>query len=489
MSDAPRPTIPVPPMPADEESGDHHVLDPAVARRPYFLFVSGVVRPPFLIEGAELEIGRREGAQLRLDEPAVSRTHAFFRRTEHGTFVIEDHSSVNRTLLNGEPLARPTIVRDGDRLQFGTTLVKFALQDEAEERHQRALYAAAGMPFAPTEAPTSTRRTAPWSPETWKTKPVAQAITYEDPAAVEAVFAKLRRLPPLVTSWEIEELKSLIADAQEGRRLLLQGGDCAEMLDECESEKIAAKLKILIQMSIVLIRSARRPVIRIGRFAGQYAKPRSRPTEVRGGVELPSYFGDLVNRSDFTPEARKPDPQLLLTGYLHAAVTLNFVRALSAGGFADLRRPEYFDLSYFERADLSPELSKDYRQICREISDGLNFVRSFGDRAADDLMKVAFFASHEGLNLTYESAQTRRVPRRHDYYDLTTHMPWIGERTRALDGAHIEFFRGIANPIAIKLGPKTLPEDAVDLCKVLNPRNEPGKIVLVPRMGAKNVSE
>ncbi|CAN5798475.1 hypothetical protein BH11MYX4_BH11MYX4_52340 [soil metagenome] len=476
-------------MPADEESGDHHFLDPAGARRPYFLFVSGVVRPPFLIEGAELEIGRREGAQLRLDEPAVSRTHAFFRRTEHGTFVIEDHSSVNRTLLNGEPLARPTIVRDGDRLQFGTTVVKFALQDEAEERHQRALYAAAGMPFAPTEAPTSTRRTAPWSPETWKTKPVAQAITYEDPAAVEAVFAKLRRLPPLVTSWEIEELKSLIADAQEGRRLLLQGGDCAEMLDECESEKIAAKLKILIQMSIVLIRSARRPVIRIGRFAGQYAKPRSRPTEVRGGVELPSYFGDLVNRSDFTPEARKPDPQLLLTGYLHAAVTLNFVRALSAGGFADLRRPEYFDLSYFERADLSPELSKDYRQICREISDGLNFVRSFGDRAADDLMKVAFFASHEGLNLTYESAQTRRVPRRPDSSNLTTHMSWIGERTRALDGAHIEFFRGIANPIAIKLGPKTLPEDAVDLCKVLNPRNEPGKIVLVPRMGAKNVSE
>jgi 3-deoxy-7-phosphoheptulonate synthase len=476
-------------MPPEEESGDHHVLDPAVARRPYFLFVSGAVRPPFLIEGDEVEIGRREGAQLQLDEPAVSRTHAFFRRTEHGTFVIEDQSSVNPTLLNGEPIVRPTVVRDGDRLQFGTTLVKFALQDEAEERHQRMLYAAAGMPFAQTEAPTSTRRTAPWSPDSWKSKPLAQAVAYDDPAEVEAVFQKLRRLPPLVTSWEIEELKSLIADAQDGRRLLLQGGDCAEMLDECESEKIAAKLKILIQMSIVLIRSARRPVIRVGRFAGQYAKPRSRPTEVRSGVELPSYFGDLVNRSDFTAEARKPDPQLLLAGYTHAALTLNFVRALSAGGFADLRRPEYFDLSYFERADLSPELSKDYRQICREISDGLNFVRSFGDRAADDLMKVSFYASHEGLNLTYESAQTRRVPRRHDYYDLTTHMPWIGERTRALDGAHIEFFRGIANPIAIKLGPTTLPETAVDLCKVLNPRNEPGKIVLVPRLGAKNVRE
>ena len=477
-------------MPAEDpsESSEHHVLERGVDRRAYFLFVSGTVRPPFLIEGDELEIGRREEAQLCLDDAAVSRTHAFFRRTEHGTFVIENASVVNRTLLNGDPILIPTVVRDGDRIVFGTTLLKFVLQDEAEEQHQRALYTAAGMPFAPSEAPTSTRRAAPWHPASWKTKTVAQQIAYEEPAEVERVVDKLRRLPPLVTSWEIEELKSLIADAQEGRRFLLQGGDCAEMLEECGSEQIAAKLKILIQMSIVLIRSARRPVIRIGRFAGQYAKPRSSATETRDGVTLPSYFGDLVNRPDFTAAARRPDPQLLLTGYFHAAVTLNFVRALSAGGLADLRRPEYFDLSYFERADLSPELSKDYRQICREISDGLNFVRSFGDRAADDLMKVEFFASHEGLHLDYESAQTRRVPRRHDFYDLTTHMPWIGERTRALDGAHIEFFRGIANPIAVKLGPKTVPEQAVDLCKVLNPRNEPGKIVLVPRMGVRHVA-
>ena len=477
-------------MPTEDASAssEHHVLERGVDRRPYFLFVSGAVRAPFLIEVDELEIGRREDAQLCLDDAAVSRTHAFFRRTEHGTFVVENASVVNRTLLNGDPIVRPTVVRDGDRLVFGTTLLKFVLQDEAEERHQRALYTAAGMPFAAVEAPTSTRRSAPWHPASWKTKAVAQQIAYEEPAEVERVVEKLRRLPPLVTSWEVEELKSLIAEAQEGRRFLLQGGDCAEMLEECGSEQIAAKLKILIQMSIVLIRSARRPVIRIGRFAGQYAKPRSSATETRDGITLPSYFGDLVNRPDFTAAARRPDPQLLLSGYFHAAVTLNFVRALSAGGLADLRRPEYFDLSYFERADLSPELSKDYRQICREISDGINFVRSFGDRAADDLMKVEFFASHEGLHLDYESAQTRRVPRRHDFYDLTTHMPWIGERTRALDGAHIEFFRGIANPIAVKLGPKTVPEQAVDLCKVLNPRNEPGKIVLVPRMGVRNVA-
>jgi 3-deoxy-7-phosphoheptulonate synthase len=446
------------------------------------------VRPPFLIDGDAVEIGRRMESQLQLDEPAVSRTQAIVRRTDHGTFVIEDASTTNSTLLNGEPLTRSSILHDGDRLQFGTTLVKFALLDAAEEKHQRSLYAAAGIPFALTEAPTSTRPTLPWGPETWKTKPLTHGVTYEDQSAFENVVEKLKRLPPLVTSWEIEDLKSLIADAQDGRRFLLQGGDCAEMLDECESETIAAKLKILIQMSIVLIRSARRPVIRIGRFAGQYAKPRSSATEVQDGVELPSYFGDLVNRSEFTRAARTPDPQLLLQGYFHAAVTLNFIRALSGGGFADLRRPEYFDLSYFERADLSPELSKDYRQICREISDGLNFARAFGDRSADDLMKVAFFASHEGLNLVYESAQTRRVPRRHEFYDLTTHMPWIGERTRALDGAHIEFFRGIANPIAIKLGPKTAPEQALDLCKILNPRNEPGKIVLVPRMGVKNVA-
>jgi 3-deoxy-7-phosphoheptulonate synthase len=476
-------------MPPDEESGDHHIIDPAVARRPYFIFVNGARRPPFLIDADELEIGRRDEAQLQLDEPSVSRTQAILRRTPHGTFVIEDASIVNPSLLNGSALVRPTIVRDGDRLQFGTVLLKFALQDEFEERHHRALYAAAGVPFTEAEVPTSTRRAAPWSPESWKCKPLAQGITYDDQAAIDKVVQKLRRLPPLVTSWEIEELKGLLADAQDGRRFLLQGGDCAETIDGCEPEGITAKLKILIQMSIVLIRSARRPVIRIGRFAGQYAKPRSRTTEVRDGVELPSYFGDLVNRSEFTKAARTPDPQLLLTGYYHAALTLNFVRALSAGGFADLRRPEYFDLSYFERADLSPELSKDYTQICREISDGLNFVRSFGDRTADDLMKVSFFTSHEGLNLIYEAAQTRRVPRRHDFYDLTTHMPWIGERTRALDGAHIEFFRGVANPLAIKLGPKTVPEHAVDLCNLLNPRNEPGKIVLVPRMGVNQVAD
>ncbi len=488
----PRATIPVPPLVAEEEdesaisSGREQAL---AERRAYFVFVNGPVRPPFLLDGDDIEVGRRGEAQLQVDEPAVSRTHAFIRRTLHGTFTVEDAGSFNVTLLNGQPVARPMLVHDGDRLQFGTTIVKFLLLDATEEKHQRNLYAAAGMPFQATEQPTSKRLAIPWSPETWTNKKLAQGITYEDPAKLDAVVKKLRRLPPLVTSWEVEELKSLLAEAQDGRRLVLQGGDCAEMFDECESDRIAAKLKILIQMSIVLIRSARRPVIRIGRFAGQYAKPRSSATEVRDGVELPSYFGDLVNRAGFTPEARTPDPQHLLMGYMHSAVTLNFIRSLLAGGFADLRRPEYFDLSHLERADLPPELSKNYRRICREISDGLDLVRAFGDRAAEDLMKVSFFASHEGLNLTYEAAQTRRVPRRHEFYDLTTHMPWVGERTRSLDGAHIEFFRGIANPIAVKIGPKTDPAECVDLCKLLNPRNERGKLVLVPRMGIKHVHD
>ena len=458
--------------------------------RPYLVFLgTSRVRPPRLIDQDEFEIGRRPEASLQLDEAAVSRTHALIRRTALGTFVLEDHGSANGTLVNGTRVVGSIVLTDGDRITLGKTIVKFVLQDEIDEAHQRALYAAAGVEFPRNEAPTSKRIPHPWSVDSWTHKPVAQKVEYGDQNELAEVVDKLRRLPPLVTSWEVEELKSLIADAQVGNRFLLQGGDCAETLADCLPERIAAKLKILIQMSIVLIRGARRPIIRVGRFAGQYAKPRTSPTETRDGVELPSYFGDLVNRPQFDAQARRPDPQLLLAGYMHAALTLNFVRALSGGGFADLRRPEYFDLSYFERADLPRELSSNYRQICSEITEGLKFVQAFGDRSADDLMKVTFFTSHEGLSLLYEAAQTRTVPRRDGVYDLTTHMPWIGERTRQLDGAHIEFFRGIANPIAVKLGPSTAPAQAVDLCKVLNPRNEPGKIVLITRMGARAVTE
>ncbi len=326
-----------------------------------------------------------------------------------------------------------------------------------------------------------------WDPTSWRAKPNAQEVRYDEPESLERTVQSLAALPPLVTSWEVERLKSFIADAQEGRRFVLQGGDCAETTVDCRADQIVNKLKILLKMSLVLILGGRKPVVRIGRFAGQYAKPRSSPTESKNGVELPSYYGDLVNRSEFTPEARRPDPKHLLSGYQHAAMTLNFVRSLSAGGFADLHHPEYWDLSFFEGAALTPQLRDEYQSITKQLAEALRFMEALGEGAIEELSRVEFFTSHEGLNLHYESAQTKRVPRREGYYDLTTHLPWIGERTRALDGAHIEFFRGVSNPLGIKLGPKVTGDEAIRLLDVLNPREEKGRIVLITRMGAGKV--
>jgi 3-deoxy-7-phosphoheptulonate synthase len=326
-----------------------------------------------------------------------------------------------------------------------------------------------------------------WTPNSWETKPAEQQVRYDDPEALASAVTRLRTLPPLVTSWEIERLKAFIADAQAGRRFLLQGGDCAETIVDCRPDIITNKLKILLQMSLVLIHGGKKPVIRVGRFAGQYAKPRSKPVEVKDGVELPSYYGDLVNRPEFTAEARRADPQLLLSGYSHAALTLNFIRSLSAGGFADLHHPEYWDLSFFNRAELPPEVKREYESTTRELSEALRFMEALGESTVDELTRVDFFTSHEGLNLLYESAQTRPVPRRAGHYDLTVHLPWIGERTRALEGAHIEFFRGIRNPVGVKLGPSVAPDDVVRLVERLNPDDEPGKIVLITRMGAVKV--
>ena len=332
---------------------------------------------------------------------------------------------------------------------------------------------------------------ASWSPESWKAKLQAQQVIYPDREAVDRAVAKLHTLPPLVTSWEIERLKSLIADAQQGRRFLLHGGDCAETLADCRPQTITNKLKILLQMSLVLVHGAKRPVIRVGRFAGQYAKPRSSPTETRtiDGRELtlPSYFGDLVNKAEFTQEARKPDPHLMVRGYQHAAMTLNFIRSLVDGGFADLHHPEYWNLSFFHHANLSQAQRTEYEQTSKALADGLRFMEALGERAIDDMTRVEFFTSHEGLNLLYESAQTRQVPRRDGHYNLTTHLPWIGDRTRALDGAHVEYYRGIQNPVGVKIGPNTTPEQLLQLVDVLNPNNEPGKLVLITRLGAGKV--
>ena len=317
----------------------------------------------------------------------------------------------------------------------------------------------------------------------------AQAIAYDDAAALDAACARLRELPPLVTSWEISRLKGLLAEAQVGKRFLLQGGDCAETLADCRSSVIADKLKILLQMSLVMVHEGKRPVVRVGRFAGQYAKPRSKPVESREGVALPSYFGDMVNRADFTGDQRRPDPGNLLAAYAHAAMTLNFVRSLSAGGFADVHHPEQWELSFFRRANAPDSLRQEYERTTRQLADALHFMEALGEMTVEELTRVDFYTSHEGLSLLYESAQTRAVPRREGFWDLTTHFPWIGERTRAIDGAHVEYFRGIENPVGIKLGPGVTADQILRLVDALNPRNEAGKIALVTRMGSGRVGD
>jgi 3-deoxy-7-phosphoheptulonate synthase len=327
----------------------------------------------------------------------------------------------------------------------------------------------------------------PWTPTSWQAQPQAQEIHYPDPHQLAAVVAQLSTLPPLVTSWEIERLRTQLADAELGKRFILQGGDCAESFADCTPQAITSKLKILLQMSLVLVHGLKRPVVRVGRMAGQYAKPRSSATETRASATLPSYFGDLINRPAFDAASRTPDPQLLLEGYTKAALTMNFVRALVEGGFADLHHPEYWDMSFLAKAGLPPHLREQYTSMSAKLADGLRFMEALGEKAVDDLTRVEFFSSHEGLSLWYESAQTRSVPRRDGFYNLACHLPWIGERTRALSGAHVHFFAGIRNPVGVKVSANATPDELLALSEVLNPANEPGKLVFITRLGASNV--
>jgi 3-deoxy-7-phosphoheptulonate synthase len=329
------------------------------------------------------------------------------------------------------------------------------------------------------------RQTADWSPSSWQSKVARQQPAYPDSRVLARVIEEISRLPPLVTSWEVEALKEKLAAAARGQAFLLQGGDCAESFDDCRPEHITSKLKILLQMSLVLVHGARKKVIRVGRIAGQYAKPRSDDTESRGEVTLPSYRGDLVNRSGFTSADRTPDPELMLRGYERAALTLNFIRALSEGGFADLHHPEYWDLSFVQHADLAEE----YERIVDSIRSSIEFMEAVGGVRLEQLSTIDFYTSHEGLALHYEQAQTRTVPRRHGWYNLSTHLPWIGMRTAQLDGAHVEYFRGVRNPLAIKIGPGMTPEWLTGLLDVLHPDNEPGRITLIHRMGADSVED
>jgi 3-deoxy-7-phosphoheptulonate synthase len=324
-----------------------------------------------------------------------------------------------------------------------------------------------------------------WSPTSWQDKPAAQQVSYGDPAALERVLAEMTRLPPLVTSWEVENLRASLARAARGDAFVLQGGDCAESFDDCRSDPIAAKLKILLQMSLVLVHGTRKPVIRIGRIAGQYAKPRSADVETRGDVTLPAYRGDLINRDAFTAEDRAPDPVLMLRAYERAALTLNFIRALVDGGFADLHHPEYWDVSF---AEGSPHAAQ-YHQIVTSIRESLDFVSAITGVEAEVLRRVDIFTSHEALALPYEQATTRKVPRRPGWYNLSTHFPWIGMRTAQLDGAHVEFHRGINNPLGIKIGAGMTTDWLVGLLEALDPDRVPGKITLIHRMGAGKVEK
>ncbi len=322
-----------------------------------------------------------------------------------------------------------------------------------------------------------------WSPDSWLANTVDQQPTYSDPARVGQVLDRLAKLPPIVTSWEIETLKQHISVAQQGRAFVLQGGDCAETFDECTSEIIAQKLKVLLQMSVVMLYGLKKPIIRIGRMAGQYAKPRSADLETRGEVTLPSFRGDLINHVGFTAKEREPDPELMLRGYERAALTLNFVRSLIDGGFADLHHPENWDLDWVQHSPLADE----YHKITDEVSNSLDFFESLSGAPVHTAKRVEFYTSHEGLQLPYEQAQTRFLPHRQGWYNLTTHFPWIGMRTAQLEAGHVEFFRGIVNPIGIKVGPGMTSEWLKGLLEILNPNNEPGRLTLIHRFGASNV--
>ena len=324
-----------------------------------------------------------------------------------------------------------------------------------------------------------------WKPDSWRGFSALQQATYPDPAALDRTLLELSDLPPLVTSWEILSLREQIAEAQAGKRFLLQGGDCAESFQECSSSIITNRLKVLLQMSLALVHGLQMPVVRIGRFAGQYAKPRSSDTETRDGVTLPSYRGDLVNAIEFTAEARIPDPQRLIQAHSLSALTMNFVRSLVDGGFADVHHTEYWNLSWVEHSPFADEFHK----LTESLGQSLRFMEAITGRDIGRLRRVDFFTSHEALHLPYEQAQTRQVPRQWGWFNLGTHFPWIGMRTAALDGAHVEYFRGIRNPLGIKVGPGMTRDWLAGLLEKLNPDREPGRIVLIHRMGEDKIEK
>jgi 3-deoxy-7-phosphoheptulonate synthase len=320
--------------------------------------------------------------------------------------------------------------------------------------------------------------------DTWRGLPAAQQPDWEDPAELAAVTAELAKQPPLVFAGECDQLKDRLAEVARGEAFVLQGGDCAETFDGSSADSVRNKLKTLLQMAVVLTYAGSVPVVKIGRMAGQFAKPRSKPTEVRDGIELPAYRGDAVNGFDFTAAARRNDPRRLLQAYYCSAMTLNLSRAFTKGGYADLRQVHAWNQDFVVHSPAG----RRYEQLAGEIDRALAFMKACG-ADPEEFHGVEFYSSHEALLLEYERALTRTDARTGLPYDVSAHLLWIGERTRALDGAHVEFMRHIRNPIAVKLGPTTSSDDALALIDRLNPEQEPGRLTFITRMGASRIRD
>ena len=326
-----------------------------------------------------------------------------------------------------------------------------------------------------------------WTPDSWRAKPVLQTPEYPDAVKLAAAEERLGRFPPLVFAGEARRLKTALGNVAHGRAFLLQGGDCAESFAEFHPDNIRDTFRVLLQMAVVLTYGAAVPVVKVGRMAGQFAKPRSGDTETIDGVTLPSYRGDMINGMEFTAEARHPDPERLIQAYNQSASTLNLLRAFAQGGYANLHKVHQWNHDFVED---SPQGER-YRDLAGRLDETLAFMAACGltSETTPQIRETDFFTSHEGLLLPYEQAMTRVDSTTGDWYDTSAHMLWIGERTRQLDGAHVEFMRGIGNPIGVKAGPTTDPDDLLGLIDALNPDDEPGRLTVIARMGVDKVEE
>jgi 3-deoxy-7-phosphoheptulonate synthase len=326
-----------------------------------------------------------------------------------------------------------------------------------------------------------------WTPDSWRGRPAAQELKWPDAGALDAALAELRRQPPLVFAGEARQLTESLAAVAEGRAFLLQAGDCAESFEAFSADSIRDKLKVILQMAVVLTYGTGVPTVKVGRIAGQFAKPRTEATETRDGVELPSFRGDMVNDFAFEALARQPDPKRLVRSYHQSAATLNLLRAFTKGGFADLSQVHQWNLEYVATS----REGRRYEAVAQEIERALRFMDACGiDLDAEtQLHQVDFFTAHEALVLEYEEILTRRDSITGDWYDCSAHLVWAGERTRQPGGAHVDFLSGVENPVGVKLGPDVSPQDVLALCERLNPARRPGRLVLYSRMGADRVDD